>query len=213
MVYGIIGPLNSFDAVAANTTPYAKVWAKMRAAPSLALALRSLWERPGWQTDGTELHPPPVARLSVRRYDPRLPLSALLYAAVLFALALVLYVAALAPHSPLSAAGRHLVALVIYAAFVGAGAVLDRKPYALTLEAGRALASAAVLYAVLPAQLFLAATALQAAALGLLLVPARAAFASPVTAAELSSDGPAPKHAATAASSRSPTRRRRAKVQ
>jgi sterol desaturase/sphingolipid hydroxylase (fatty acid hydroxylase superfamily) len=154
-VYGITKPLGSFNPLWANLHYWAEMWDVARRAPRPLDRLRVLWMRPGWRPadSGGPLAPVEVDRSSYVKFDVPLAPGVKLYVLGQFAVVLLLTTLYLRHSDALSASTRVAGAALIVWSLSSLGGLLDRRPWALPLEAARllALALAAVLVPAAPA--------------------------------------------------------------
>jgi sterol desaturase/sphingolipid hydroxylase (fatty acid hydroxylase superfamily) len=157
-VYGITKPLASFNPVWANLHYWAEMWAVARRARRPLHALRVLWQRPGWRPAelGGPLVPTEVARASYVKFDVPLPRALKLYVLGQFVAVLLVTTPYLLASEALAPPARLLGAAVIAWGLASLGGLLDRRPWAVPLEAARLLglgtAAALAPLAALPAR-------------------------------------------------------------
>jgi sterol desaturase/sphingolipid hydroxylase (fatty acid hydroxylase superfamily) len=138
-VYGITTPLRSWNPVWANLSHWAALLLEARRTSRWADRLRLFWKPPGWRPAelGGYLPAPAVDRASYRKFDTPAPASLQGYAALHFVLILgassgLLFRQQHLPPPPL--VGGALLCTVGLVAIAG---LLERKPWALALEALR----------------------------------------------------------------------------
>ncbi len=150
-VYGITKPLASFNPLWANFHYWAEMWDVARRARRPLDRLRVLWMPPGWRPDdlGGPVGPTEVDRSSYVKFDA--PVKATLKLYVLGQLVPVLLATTpyLQENDALGAGARVAGAVAITWSLVSLGGLLDRRPWAVRLEAAR-LAALAVSAGLLP---------------------------------------------------------------
>jgi len=150
-VYGITKPLASFNPLWANLQYWAELWDVARRARRPIDRLRVLWMRPGWRPAdlGGPLLPTEVGRSSYVKFDVQLPWSAKLYVLGQFVAVLLLTTLYLRQAAALSGAARLAGAALVVWSLSSLAGLLDRRAWAVALEAARLLALA-LLAAVVP---------------------------------------------------------------
>ena len=139
--YGITKPLASFDPLFAQVHYWLELWRMARATPRWADKVRVWFAHPGWRPPGV---PGPARAPRAGKYDPRLGraagayVAANLVAAVTGTFALLLFQGALGP------AERAVAVVLVLLTVAGWGALLERRRWALHLEAARLALTAAV---------------------------------------------------------------------
>jgi alkylglycerol monooxygenase len=144
-VYGVTKPLASWNPAWANLREWTEMWRVARQARRPVDRVRVLWKRPGWRPDdlGGFLPPPEVDRATYVRYDVPVPVALKAYALLQFALATAGTVAFLYAAPRLATAPRVAAALSVALSLVSLGGLLDRRPWAPAVEAGRVVGLAA----------------------------------------------------------------------
>jgi sterol desaturase/sphingolipid hydroxylase (fatty acid hydroxylase superfamily) len=154
-VYGITKPLASFNPLWANLHYWAEMWEVARRARRPLDRLRVLWMRPGWRPSdlGGPLGPTEVDRSSYVKFDVPLARSAKLYLLGQFGAVLLMTTLYLRQSDALSSAARIAGAVAVVWSLSSLGGLLDRRPWAVPLEAARlaALALSAALVPLAPA--------------------------------------------------------------
>jgi alkylglycerol monooxygenase len=115
--------------------------------------VRVLWKRPGWRPDdlGGTVGPSEVDRAALVKYDVPAPRGVALYVLTQFVAVNVGTVAFLYQSERLGLPARAAGALAVVWSLASLGALLDRRPWAVGLEATRLLAaSLALLLSPLP---------------------------------------------------------------
>jgi len=150
-VYGITKPLASFNPLWANLQYWAELWDVARRARRPIDRLRVLWMRPGWRPAdlGGPLLPTEVDRSSYVKFDVSLPWSAKLYVLGQFVAVLLLTTLYLRQAAALSLTARLAGAALVVWSLSSLAGLLDRRAWAVALEAARLLALA-LLAAVVP---------------------------------------------------------------
>ena len=143
-VYGITKPLASFNPLWANLQYWAELWDVARRARRPIDRLRVLWMRPGWRPAdlGGPLLPTEVDRSSYVKFDVSLPWSAKLYVLGQFVAVLLLTTLYLRQAAALSLTARLAGAALVVWSLSSLAGLLDRRPWAVALEAARLLALA-----------------------------------------------------------------------
>ena len=151
-VYGITKPLASFNPLWANVHYWAEMWDVARRARRPLDRLRVLWMRPGWRPRdlGGPVGPTEVDRASYVKFDVPLGRAVKLYVLGHFALVLVATTLYLRQSDALAAEARVAGAAAVVWSLSSLGGLLDRRPWALPLEAAR-LALLGVWAALVPA--------------------------------------------------------------
>ncbi len=151
-VYGITRPLASFNPLWANVHYWAEMWDVARRARRPLDRLRVLWMRPGWRPRdlGGPVGPTEVDRASYVKFDVPLGRAVKLYVLGHFALVLVATTLYLRQSDALAAEARVAGAAAVVWSLSSLGGLLDRRPWALPLEAAR-LALLGVWAALVPA--------------------------------------------------------------
>ena len=164
-VYGITKPLASFNPLWANVHYWAEMWDLARRARRPLDRLRVLWMRPGWRPSdlGGPLGPSEVDRASYVKFDIPLPRAVKLYVLAQFSAVLVAATLYLRQGEALPPTLRVAGALALAWSLTSLGGLLDRRAWAVPLEAAR-LALVALLVALVPAAAT-AASGLAAAAM------------------------------------------------
>ena len=154
-VYGITKPLASFNPLWANLHYWAEMWDVARRARHPLDRLRVLWMRPGWRPPdlGGPLDPTEVDRSSYVKFDVPLARGAKLYVLGQFVAVLLVTTLYLQQSDALSSAARVTGAVAVAWGLCSLGGLLDRRPWAVPLEATRlaALALSAALVPLAPA--------------------------------------------------------------
>jgi alkylglycerol monooxygenase len=140
-VYGITRPLRSWNPVWANLHYWSEMWQLARRATRPLDRLRVLWKPPGWRPEalGGFVPVPEVDRASYRKYDVPLPGALKLYVLAQFAVTAAVAVALLHAGATLVPLGRIGAAIAILLSLLSLGGLLDRRPWAVPLEAARVL--------------------------------------------------------------------------
>ncbi len=173
-VYGITRPLASFNPLWANLHYWVEMWDVARRARRPLDRLRVLWQRPGWRPDdlGGPVGPTEVDRASYVKWDVPLPRAVKLYVLAHFTVVLAATTLFLRQSDTLSPETRAAGAALVVWSLSSLGGLLDRRAWALPLEAAR-LALLGVSAALVPAAPGLvAATATVAAGSGVWLARA-----------------------------------------
>jgi hypothetical protein len=154
-VYGITRPLASFNPLWANFHYWVELWHVARRARRPLDRLRILWQRPGWRPAdlGGPVAPAEVDRVSHVKFDVALPLAMKLYVLAQFAAVLLVTTLYLRQSEALPSAMRVAGAAAVTWSLSSLAGLLDRRPWALPLEAARlvALAVSAALAPLAPA--------------------------------------------------------------
>jgi sterol desaturase/sphingolipid hydroxylase (fatty acid hydroxylase superfamily) len=138
-VYGITKPLASFNPVWANLHYWVEMWDVARRARHPLDRLRVLWRRPGWRPDdlGGPLQPTEVARGSYVKFDVPLSGALKLYVLGQFVAVLLATTPYLQKSEALGPWARVAGAVAIAWSLLSLGGLLDRRPWAVVLEAAR----------------------------------------------------------------------------
>lgn len=139
-VLGTLRGIETHDGVRAQWIPFADLWRKARAAPSVKDVLKVLVMRPGWQPAGQGSS----ARVSARP-DAAIPLRTRLYVAGQLVLTLGLAAWVLIGRPARSGLEQALYAGIIVAALCSLGGLLDGRRAARGFEIGRLAASGLLL--------------------------------------------------------------------
>jgi alkylglycerol monooxygenase len=144
------------------------MWDLARRARRPLDGLRVLWMRPGWRPRdlGGPVGPTEVDRASYVKFDVPLARAVKLYVLGHFALVLVATTLYLRQSEALSAEARVAGAALVVWSLASFGALLDRRPWALPLEAARLAILAVSAALVSAAPVAVAGTATLAAASG-----------------------------------------------
>jgi hypothetical protein len=140
-VYGITKPLASFNPLWANLQYWAELWDVARRARRPLDRLRVLWMRPGWRPPdlgGPQL-PTEVDRSSYVKFDVTLPWNAKLYVLGQFLAVLLMTTLFLRRADALSSTARLAGAALVVWSLSSLTGLLDRRPWAVALEAARLL--------------------------------------------------------------------------
>jgi len=150
-VYGITRPLASFNPLWANLHYWAEMWDVARRTRRPLDRLRVLWMRPGWRPPdlGGPLRPTEVDRTSYVKFDVPLERSAKLYVLGQFVVLLLATTLYLRQSDALTTEARIAGAALVVWSLSSLGGLLDRRPWAVPLEAAR-LASFALAAALVP---------------------------------------------------------------
>jgi alkylglycerol monooxygenase len=173
-VYGITKPIASWNPVWANFHYGAELWELARRARRPLDRLRVLWKRPGWRPPelGGPVDPPEVDRESFVRFDVRVAPRTKLYVVLHFVALNLAAVEFLYRSDGLAPMTRFLATLGIAWGLVSFGGLLERQPWARTVEVARLGALGVALALVTPPATALAAGLSLAVSL-LLLLPRR----------------------------------------
>ncbi len=146
-VYGITRPLAAWNPVWANLHYWSELWRLARQARRPLDRLRVLWKRPGWRPADLGGYQPPreVDRAGCRKYDTAPPPELRAYVLVQFAIVTAGSVVFLDAGSLLDAWPRAASAGAILLGLLSLGGLLDRRDWAVPLEAVRLALAAAVL--------------------------------------------------------------------
>ena len=138
-VYGITRPLASFNPVWANLHYWVEMWNVARRTARPLDRLRVLWQRPGWRPDdlGGPQPPPDVDRASYVKFEVPLARPLKLYVLAQLALVLLATTPYLQRNESLSTSVRAAGAALIVASLLSFGGLLEKRPWATALEAGR----------------------------------------------------------------------------
>jgi alkylglycerol monooxygenase len=144
-VYGILGPLRSWNPLWANLHVYAQMLRDARHARSWADKWHVLWARTGWRP-ADAAHRFPINKQGLaefRRYDPPLGRDAVVYAGSQFLamLGFALWIEYAATALPWQ--GRAVLFITLLLGLVGVGAVLENAEHGRMLECLRLLLLAA----------------------------------------------------------------------
>jgi len=183
VVYGITTPLKSWNPVWANLHYWAELFEKARRVSRLSDRVRLFLKPPGWQPAelGGFVAVPDVDPGAYRKWDMPLPRGLGIYALAQFVMLLDVAGYVLFRQETLGRGAFAGVAAALVLGLVALGGLLERKGWALALEAARQASlcvAALALRAALPAWLTLPALALGAASL-LWLLSLRARLAAP----------------------------------
>lgn len=183
VVYGITTPLRSWNPLWANLHYWVELWGKARRIARVSDRLRLFLRPPGWQPAelGGFVPAPAVDAARYRKWETPLPRGVWPYALAQFALLLGATLFLLLRQDALDRRVFAGVAAALVAGLAVLSGVLERRPWALALEAARhaALAAAALAGAAfLPAGWTLAAAGLGALSLAWL-VALRGRLAGP----------------------------------
>jgi alkylglycerol monooxygenase len=136
--YGITTPLRSWNPVWANLHYWVELAEKARRAPGLADKVRVFLKPPGWQPAALGgFMPAPEVDPGHVKYETAAPAGLVLYVFVQFLVVLGAATALLFRQDALSLVARSAGAAFIVVTLVALGAILDRKPWAFSLEAFR----------------------------------------------------------------------------
>jgi alkylglycerol monooxygenase len=146
-VYGITKPLASWNPVWANLHQWVEMWDVARGSGRPLDALRVLWKPPGWRPDelGGAVVPGDVDKATLVKYEVPLPRALAVYVLAQFAGVNVGTVAFLYASGRLGPPVRAAGALAVVWSLASLGGLLDRRPWAVGLEAARLLAAIPVL--------------------------------------------------------------------
>jgi hypothetical protein len=141
-VYGVTRPLRSFDPVEANLREWVEMARLARRARRPIDRLRVLWKPPGWRPAelGGPLAPAEVDRATHRRHEAPVPRTTKAYVLAHFVLVNLGTVAFLQASAGLSPAMRAVAAAGLALSLLSLGGLLDRRPWAVPLEAARLVA-------------------------------------------------------------------------
>jgi alkylglycerol monooxygenase len=136
--YGITTPLRSFNPVWAHLHYWVELGGKARRATRLTDRVRLFLKPPGWQPAdlGGFVAAPEVDPAHVK-YDTTAPTGLAVYVFVQFVAVLVATTALLFGQDALGVVSRAAAAAAIVVTLVALGGLLDRRPWALSLEAFR----------------------------------------------------------------------------
>jgi sterol desaturase/sphingolipid hydroxylase (fatty acid hydroxylase superfamily) len=150
-VYGITKPLASFNPVWANLHYWAEMWDVARRARRPLDRLRVLWKKPGWRPGdlGGPLRPTEVDRASYVKFDVPQPMAMKLYVLGQLISVLLATTPYLQQNEALAPGGRVAGALAIAWSLLSLGGLLERRRWAVALEAAR-LGALALLAALAP---------------------------------------------------------------
>ena len=150
-VYGITRPLASFNPLWANLHYWAEMWDVARRTRRPLDRLRVLWMRPGWRPPdlGGPLRPTEVDRASYVKFDVPLARSAKRYVLGQFVVLLLATTLYLRQSDALTTEARIAGAALVVWSLSSLGGLLDRRFWAVPLEAAR-LASFALAAALVP---------------------------------------------------------------
>ena len=136
--YGITTPLRSWNPVWANVHYWVELAGKARRSSRLADKVRVFLKPPGWQpTDLGGFVPAPEVDPGHVKYDTAAPGGLALYVFVQFVVVLGGTTALLFRQDDLAAGPRAAAAAAILLTLVALGGLLERKPWAFSLEALR----------------------------------------------------------------------------
>ncbi len=140
-VYGVVKPLGSANPVWANFAGWADLWSVAARARAFGDRLRPFVAAPGWRPAelGGPVRPPEVSRPKDEPVAAPTPRPLAVYVFVHFVLLLVTTALALFRAQALGAPTFAAIALVVVSSLVVLSALLERRPWAPPLEAGRVL--------------------------------------------------------------------------
>ena len=140
-VYGVVKPLASVNPFWANFAGWRDLISVSARATNLKDRLAPFVAAPGWRPldQGGTIQPPEVSRPQDENHDPPTPMALGLYVFAHFAALLVLTAVALARVNTLGTAGFALVAVFVTFSLVVLSRLLEQRPGARVLEAGRVL--------------------------------------------------------------------------
>jgi len=146
-VYGITKPLASWSPVWANLHQWFEMWDVARRAKRPLDKVRVLWKRPGWRPDdlGGSVGPSEVDQAALVKYDVPAPRGVAFYVLAQFVAVNVGTVAFLYQSGRLGLPARAAGALAVVWSLASLGGLLDRRPWAVGLEAARLLAASLTL--------------------------------------------------------------------
>ena len=135
-VFGLRKPLNSWNPIWANVHVYWRLILDLGSMPGIANKLKLLFKPPGWRAEDKQSHCKigiePVDLTS--RFDPAISSFSLVYTCVQFLFTVVLSLAVLLGAASLSYSLVSLAVIYLFFSFFVAGAWLEGKEFALTLE-------------------------------------------------------------------------------
>ena len=135
-VFGLRKPLNSWNPIWANVHVYWRLTLDFLSMPGIANKLKLLFKPPGWRADNQQIH----CNLGketvdlIARFDPRISTFNLVYTSVQFLFTIVLSLTVLLGAASLSYSLVSLAVIYLFFSFFVAGAWLEGKEFALTLE-------------------------------------------------------------------------------
>lgn len=148
--YGITTPVNSWNPVWVNLQHYAGMWQQLKQTPGWGDKVKTLLYKPGWRPDqlGGYIKPPEVDKDSYEKFQ--VPLPSWLAGYVLFQYTLCLAGTALFLFSveQLVLWQKIAGAALLTCSVLSMGWLLERRPFAFRLEAGRLLLLGVVLFVV-----------------------------------------------------------------
>lgn len=136
VVFGLRKPLNSWNPIWANVHVYWRLTVDFFAMPGIANKLRLLFKPPGWRAEGLQSH----CKLGTEtvdltaRFDPAISQFGLVYTFFQFLFTVVLSLAVLLNSASLSHSLVSLAGVYLFFSFFVAGALLESKEFAVTLE-------------------------------------------------------------------------------
>jgi sterol desaturase/sphingolipid hydroxylase (fatty acid hydroxylase superfamily) len=150
-VYGVTRPLASWNPVWANLHHWLGMWDVACRARRPLDKLRILWKPPGWRPDdlGGFVAPPEVDRATHARFDVPVRRGLKLYVLAQFVALNVGTVAFLYASERLAPPAKVAAAIAVVWSLTSLGGLLDRRPWAATLESSR-LVGASLAIALLP---------------------------------------------------------------
>ncbi|MDA0280525.1 MAG: alkylglycerol monooxygenase [Pseudohongiellaceae bacterium] len=135
-VFGLRKPLNSWNPIWANVHVYWRLTLDFVSMPGIANKLKLLFKPPGWRAESQQSH----CKLGIEpvdltaRFDPAISPFSLVYTCVQFLFTVVLSLAVLLGAASLSYSLVSLAVIYLFFSFCVAGAWLEGKEFALTLE-------------------------------------------------------------------------------
>ena len=135
-VFGLRKPLNSWNPIWANVHVYWRLILDLVSMPGIANKLKLLYKPPGWRAEHKQGH----CKLGIEpvdltsRFDPAISSFSLVYTCVQFLFTVVLSLAVLLDAASLSYSLVSLAVIYLFFSFFVAGAWLEGKEFALTLE-------------------------------------------------------------------------------
>ncbi|MFT7470863.1 MAG: alkylglycerol monooxygenase [Kiritimatiellia bacterium] len=135
-VFGLRKPLNSWNPIWANVHVYWRLTLDFVSMPGFANKLKLLFKPPGWRAESQQSH----CKLGIEpfdltaRFDPAISSFSLVYTCVQFFFTVVLSLAVLLGAASLSYSLVSLAVIYLFFSFFVAGAWLEGKELALTLE-------------------------------------------------------------------------------
>jgi sterol desaturase/sphingolipid hydroxylase (fatty acid hydroxylase superfamily) len=136
VLFGLRKPLNSWNPIWANVHVYWRLSQDFFAMPGIANKLKLLFKPPGWRGELQQSH----CKLGIEavdlttRFDPQISTFSLVYTFVQFLFTVVLSLAVLLGAASLSYSLLSLAVIYLFFSFFVAGAWLEGKEFALTLE-------------------------------------------------------------------------------